>query len=127
MGLIRKNENNFVVHKKSFKVPDQFGDLGLEAYYHQNLDDAKNAIQLPKEQRRYRSLLLPMNTEEFNQYVNSLNNFSAQLLAKYNADDLFNRRLYQVYFNIIPVNCLTIFELNAFTHDYLRKAFTTPI
>lgn len=104
LNLVQKNEKGFSVLKKSFKVPDQFGDLGLEAYYHQNLVDAKNAIQLPKAERRFRSLLLPMNSDEFNQYVNTLNDFASGLLAKYNADDFSDRRLYQLHFNIIPVS-----------------------
>lgn len=103
-GLVIKNENKYVVRKKSFKVTDQFRDLGLESYYHQNLDAAKAAIQLPQDERRFRSLLLPMNNEEFNQYLNSLNEFSSQLLTKYNSDIFSGRRLYQVHFNIIPAS-----------------------
>ena len=102
--LIEKNGDRLIPAKKSFKVPDQFGDLGLEAFYHKNLDDAKSAIQLPKDERRYKTLMLPMNQIEFNEYLQSLQNFTTELLAKHNYENYENRRLYQVHFNLFPVS-----------------------
>ncbi|WP_413612331.1 TIGR02147 family protein [Bdellovibrio sp. HCB-110] len=105
LQLITTDQNGTINPlKKSFKVPDGFGDLGLESFYNQNLVAAQAAIQLPKEERRFKSLFLPLNPEEFAEFLNNLQTFTNEQLAKFNPDQYADRRLYQAHFNIIPVS-----------------------
>jgi uncharacterized protein (TIGR02147 family) len=104
LGLIQKEKGLLRPVQKSFKVADHFGDLGLEAFYTHNLEAAKEAIRLPKESRRFKSLLLPLNPEEFEKYLLNLQSFVSEQIYSFNPDELANRTLYQVHFNIIPVS-----------------------
>lgn len=104
LGLIQQVRGRFVPQKKSFRVADHFGDLGLEAFYSNNLDAAKEAIRLPKEKRRFKSLFLPLNSQEFEKYLSNLQNFVNEQIYNFNPDDYADRTLYQVHFNIIPVS-----------------------
>lgn len=104
LRLIEKTESGYRPLKKSFKVPDQFGDLGLENFYKKNLEDAQEAMNLPKDERRFKSLFLPLNKEEFNEYLNALQVFVNEQLFKFNRDEYADRRLYQVHFHAFPVS-----------------------
>lgn len=104
LGFIERQDNDYRPLKKSFKVPDGFGDMGLEAFYNENLDAAKAAIQLPKNERRFKSLFLPLNESEFDSFLNGLQEFVNEQLFKFNPDEYADRRLYQVHFNIIPLS-----------------------
>lgn len=104
LGLIKRVGDRLVTQKKSFNVPDHFGDLGLEAFYSSNLDAAKEAMRLPKEKRRYKSLFLPLNSQEFEKYLSNLQTFVSEQIYNFNPDEYEDRTLYQVHFNIIPVS-----------------------
>lgn len=103
LKLIEKTPVGYRPLKKSFKVPDGFGDIGLEVFYSNNLEAAQTAIQLPKEERRFKSLFLPLNALEFEDFWSHLQTFTNEQLFKFNPDEYADRRLYQVHFNIIPV------------------------
>lgn len=104
MKLIEFKNNRYSTLKKTFKVPQQFGNLGLSSFYRQNLEAAQSAIDLPPEQRRFKSLFMPMNHEEFNLFITNLNQFATEQLALFSSDEYKNRRLYQAHFNIFPVS-----------------------
>ncbi|MBO9668081.1 MAG: DUF4423 domain-containing protein, partial [Bdellovibrio sp.] len=102
LKLIELKDNRYTPLKTSFKVPDSFGDLGLEAFYVQNLEAAKEAIKLPKEKRRFKSIFIPLNPDEFSEFNDSFQAFVNEHLHKYNTDNYADRALYQVHFNMIP-------------------------
>lgn len=107
LGLVEKKNDGYSAVKKSFKVPDHFGHLGLDAFYRRNLEEAQNAIDLPKEERRFKSLFLPLNPDEFGEFLSNLQVFVNEQLFKFNADEYSGRRLYQAHFNLIPVTSPT--------------------
>ncbi len=89
---------------KLLKVPLQFGNAALEAYHTESLKAAIQAQKLPHNVRRFRSLLIPLGSEEYTSYLAELEEFVQQVLFKYKADELTNRRLYRVNFNAYPVS-----------------------
>ncbi|MBO9665287.1 MAG: TIGR02147 family protein [Bdellovibrio sp.] len=89
---------------KSFRVPDNLGNDVLLAYHKQSLLEAIHAGQLPKSDRRYRSLLLALKEENFEQFLGDLENFVKQVFSKYNSDAFAERRLFQINFNIHAVS-----------------------
>ncbi len=103
LGFITKEGDKIVSQNRAFKVGDHFGDLGLEAFYVNSLEEAQEAIRLPKETRRFKSLFLPLNTTEFAEFVQSMQGFSKEQMSRYNPDHYADRRLYQVHMHIVPV------------------------
>lgn len=103
LGFITRENDKIISLKRSFKVGDRFGDLGLEAFYVNSLEEAQEAIRLPKETRRFKSLFLPLNNDEFSEFVQSINGFSQEQLSRYNPNHYAGRRLYQVHMHIVPV------------------------
>lgn len=87
----------------AFKVPDHLGSVALSEYHKQSLQEAIKAVRLPREQRRYKSLLLPLSGEEFSEFLEDLQTFVKQSLRKFDTNDLQRRRLHQVNFNIYSV------------------------
>ncbi|MFM6930506.1 MAG: TIGR02147 family protein [Bdellovibrio sp.] len=90
--------------EKSVKVPDQIGDAALLDYHSKSLQEAIAAKSLPKDQRRYKALLLPLNHSEFAEFLEDLQGFVKQSLKKFDTDDLRTRKLHQVNFNIYAVS-----------------------
>lgn len=105
LKLIQWNEEatQWQTTHHAFKVPDEVGSLALSEYHKQSLQEAIAADQLPKEQRRYKTLLLPLSGEEFSEFLEDLQVFVKQSLRKFDTDDLQKRRLHQVNFNIYSV------------------------
>jgi uncharacterized protein (TIGR02147 family) len=104
LKLIGKTGEKYRPIKSSFKISDNFGDIGLETFYSRSLEDAQKAISLPKEERRFKTLLLPLNEGEFCSFIDNMNSFSREQLTFFDKDELAGRRIYQVHLNIIPVS-----------------------
>lgn len=100
MKLIEKINSGYRSLNKNFKVPDTFSDIGLEAFYIQSLETLKKSIYQPKEERRFKSLFLPLNEYEFNQFLANLQAFTKEQLAYFNPNEYADRKLYQVHLNI---------------------------
>lgn len=104
LKLIEKKGERYLPQKSSFKISDNFGDIGLETFYSRSLEEAQKAISLPKEERRFKTLLLPLNEGEFNSFIDNMNSFSREQLTFFDKDELADRRIYQVHLNIIPIS-----------------------
>lgn len=89
---------------KSVKVPDQIGDSALMEYHAQSLQEAIAARNLPKDQRRYKALLLPLSAHEFQEFLDDLQIFTREAMKKFAGDDLLNRKLHQINFNVYAVS-----------------------
>ncbi|WP_413561125.1 TIGR02147 family protein [Bdellovibrio sp. HCB209] len=87
-----------------FRVPDNKGSLDLIQFHTKSLQEALGAFDLPKETRRYKSVLLPMNDQEFDQFNGAMDEFSKEQMVRHNSKSYEMRRLYQVNFNIYPVS-----------------------
>lgn len=104
LGLAAKNENSHWETKdKSFKVKDSFGDLGLQMYHEESLKRAIAARSLSPDCRRYRSLLVPLGKEDYDVFLKDLQEFVAKTLTKFDTDEIKDKQLYQINFNLFPV------------------------
>lgn len=86
------------------KVSDKLGDVALKSYHNACLEEAKKAQDLDVSCRRYRSLMLPMSEEEFQNINKKVDTFVKQLLMKYQSDQYTDRRLYKLNLNYFPVS-----------------------
>ncbi|WP_168196404.1 TIGR02147 family protein [Bdellovibrio sp. NC01] len=89
---------------KSFKVPEAIGDRNLLEYHALSLREAIEARSLPKEQRRYLSLILPLNQQDFAAFWEEFNKFKKDMIRKFDVEDLRDRQLFQMNLNIYAVS-----------------------
>lgn len=106
LGLIELNEETqqWKATERQVKVPDVVGDGALLDYHSESLKEAIAARNLSKDQRRYKAVLLPLNPQEFSEFLADMQVFVKDTLKKYDTDDLRSRRLHQVNFNIYTVS-----------------------
>jgi uncharacterized protein (TIGR02147 family) len=88
----------------SYKVADKAHHQGLLKFYEYWLNQSIQAMALPKEVRKYRSLQFALSPEEFEDFNQRMNDFSLTLLNKYHSDVLEERRLYMVKMAAFPVS-----------------------
>lgn len=86
-----------------FRVPDNFGSLNLMKFHTHSLQEAMQAFHLPKETRRYKSLLLPMDAQGMTEFNTLLDRFAAEQMVRFNSKTYAGKRMFQVNFNIYPV------------------------
>lgn len=84
---------------RSFKVQEELGSQALLHYHRKALEEAIEAQTLPVQERRYRSLLLPLNPEELSEFMIELNEFAERMKRRFDVDSLKGRKLYQINLN----------------------------
>ena len=88
---------------KNFKVSDKFGDIAMKIFHENSFQDAIKSFHKPKDLRRFRSLLLPMDAEEKEELLKMLEQFAAELITRFRSDQYQSRQLFQVNLNFFPV------------------------
>ncbi len=86
-----------------FKVADNKGSKSIHQFHEKSLKEAIRAFEMPTSVRSYKSLLLPMTSEDFVVFNEMLNEFSKEQMARHNPREYRGKRVYQVNFNIYPV------------------------
>ncbi len=101
-GLIKKTgEDTYDSTNSLFRIPDA---KSLRHYYEYWLDRSKAALDLPMEERKYRSLKFALSKEEYAEILENINEYSITLLSKYQSSSLEGRRLYMYNSTLIPVS-----------------------
>ena len=101
-------ETHWFCISEFFSVPDEAGSEFLIHFHRASLQEAMAAFNQPKTQRRYESLILPLNTTEYNQFNEDFANFLSEQRTKFSANHLVGRGLYQMNYNIYLTTDLTI-------------------
>lgn len=83
-----------------FKVPDNMGSVLMMRFHEQSLLESIQAFHKPKEERRYKSLLLPLSKEELTEFHTQMDNFASEQLARFQSNKFQGRKLYQVNLNV---------------------------
>jgi hypothetical protein len=104
LNLAEQHGDLYKATVNSFKVPAELGSEILLDYHKKILQDAIAARSLPHDQRRYKSLLMAMSPEEFNQFLLSMNAFAKEQLHKFDNPNVEGRRLFQVNLNLFSVS-----------------------
>lgn len=93
----------WVSTSQSFRIPDLPGDVAVKYFHESSLKKAIHSLDLPKESRRFRSLLFPLNEQQFGDVWQKLNEFATSLLKQYDGLPFEDRRLYQINVNMVPL------------------------
>jgi uncharacterized protein (TIGR02147 family) len=99
----RNEEGQWISSKKSFKVPKSFGSEALERYHNLSLNEAIAAQRKPSEQRRFRSLLLPLSEGDYQNLLNDIEALISKTVAKYDSETLQEKSLYKLNLNLFPI------------------------
>lgn len=109
LGFAKCENKQWVATKKDLQTQDHPGDLALQSFHKKSLEEAITAISLPKDQRRFQSLVLSLNENDFKAVHQELRGCLEQIVLKYadrNNRDQSNDplKIYQINLNLIPVS-----------------------
>ncbi len=104
IGLAKKEEETkeWASVSSSWRVPQNLKDLGLGEFYRNTLKKAEQSLHLPGEERRFRSLFVALSKDEYGDLLKDFEVFIQEQLKKRNVNEIENRRLYQLNFNLFP-------------------------
>jgi uncharacterized protein (TIGR02147 family) len=105
LGLVENTEDADLWKSKvsTFKVPDNKGSQYLRHFHEKSLHEALQAFDKPVQTRRYKSLLLPMDEEDFAVFNRMLDDFANEQIVRHDVKMYGGKRIFQVNFNIYPV------------------------
>lgn len=89
--------------QRSWKVAPQNQAPGHREFYRQSLVKAAQAMDMPAEDRKFRSLFVAMNEKEFSDFLADFEQFAREQLAKRNFPTVGGRRLFQLNFNFFAI------------------------
>lgn len=117
LGFAKCENKQWVATKKDLQTQDHPGDLALQSFHKKSLEEAITAISLPKDQRRFQSLVLSLNEDDFKAVHQELRGCLEQIVLKYtdrNNRDQSNDplKIYQINLNLIPVSSSILQENN---------------
>ena len=104
--LINSSNGTYSAKMNSFKIQDEQYSQNLKQYYQHWLKKSAEAINLPFKERRFRSLQLAVNEDEFQKIVELSNEFSNQVLGYTQNNNLDDRKIYLFNTSFFPVKDL---------------------
>lgn len=96
---------------EKISTSDFLGNVALQSFHRKSLEESIRAIALPKETRRFQSLVVPLTEEQFQEVHEELRDHLLQILNRFEATSGEGKKVYQLNLNLIPV-----------TETILRKA-----
>lgn len=99
--LVIKKGNEWEALSADVKISNQTRAETL-FYHKQCLLKAIEAQTLPLEERNYRSIGLALSAEQYQSYLEHLDQFVKNVFSLFNEDTISNKRLYQINFNLFP-------------------------
>lgn len=108
LNLIEISDQDKQVWKathNSVKVSDHAGDLALEMFHTQSLNEVLRIqkVTTPQE-RRFRAIMMAMSDKEYQQFLENFQIFIEEQLSQHDTKTIENRRLYQMNFNLVPIS-----------------------
>lgn len=103
-NLIIEEKEGFRALQNTFKIADQPQQESLKVYYRHWIHESAEAIRLPVEVRRFRSLQFLLTPEEFQESVNKINEFSIDLLSRFQTNTLSERKIYLMNTALFPID-----------------------
>lgn len=101
--IMAQDDNSYSVNFESFKINADLGSLSLKRFHDYWLERSRQAINLPVDLRRFRSLKFALSESEFQEALEKINDFAIQLLSRYHTSELEGRRLYMLENALFPI------------------------
>lgn len=117
LGLAEKNkQGQWQAREAQLIAPDSLGNIALQSFHRKSLEEAIEAITLPKESRRYQSLVLALTAEQLQELHEDFRDQLERSMVRFDSKQSAEKRIYQINLNIIPV-----------TGSILREEFRVPV
>jgi uncharacterized protein (TIGR02147 family) len=84
-------------------TPDSLGNIALQSFHRKSLEEAIQGLSLPKESRRYQSLVMALTEDQFQELHQDLRQTLEACLQKFETQKNQTKKVYQINLNIIPV------------------------
>lgn len=101
--MAEETDGTWVSRQRALKVSDRLGNRALQSFHEQCLLEAARAKELPVADRRYRTLLVSLNEEEKEKFLQELEVFVKQTLSQYDPREFAGRKLFQINVNLHAV------------------------
>lgn len=92
----------YYIESSSLKVSDKPNAEALKKFHQYWLTKSQEALQLDYKLRRFRALNFALTTDEFNDFVERINDFAISVLSKFNNSSLDGRRMYMLETAFFP-------------------------
>ncbi len=106
LGLAQQSEdgNKWRATSKSFQAKESLGNIALQAYHRNSLEEAIHAIDLPPQEREFLCSLFTLNEDEYIKLKKKLWDFLLEITNQFDSDNDRRKKLYQLNMNLIPVS-----------------------
>lgn len=105
IGLAEKNsDHSWTALNRSFTIEDDIGNSSLLSYHEKSLQEAIRATALPKNERRYHSIIVPLSQDDFDSFNEDLRRFALEMRSKYDSDNLNGKKLFQANLNFYSIS-----------------------
>lgn len=104
LGLVELEDGQWIAKNSDFKVKNDMNNIALKMFHKKSLNVAIDSLETDATTRHYRSMLMPLSSEEHSQIVNEIEQFAVYLQAKYGSSSGSRKRLYQLNVNNIPIS-----------------------
>ncbi|MFS4460156.1 TIGR02147 family protein [Bdellovibrio sp. HCB2-146] len=101
-------------HSKEGQVATQdvLGNIALQSFHRKSLEEAANALELPKETRRFQSLVMALTEDQFQEVHNQLRRTLENTLQDFDSSEGHGKKVYQINLNIIPATGPILRDMN---------------
>jgi uncharacterized protein (TIGR02147 family) len=104
LNFAREEENGeWIALKAELGTPDALGNIALQSFHRKSLEEAIQSLTLPKQTRRYQSLVMTLTEEQMEGLHQELRNTIENYLQGVETPIEIPQKVYQVNLNIIPV------------------------
>lgn len=111
LGAIRRLGDKFVTSTFSFETTNDMPNIATQTFHKNMLLRAAESVSLPVTEREYRSVLMPLNKEEFHYIQKRLRDLSVELDERFNGARPNSEKIYALNMNLIPI-----------TPDFVQRA-----
>ena len=102
-GHLHLHDGIYAIATECYKINDKPHSKTLKNFHRFWLAEGGKSLDLDFKLRRVRSLNFALNQQEFETFVNQLNDFAISVLSKFNHSNLGGRRLYMFQSVLFPV------------------------
>lgn len=87
-----------------FEIPDEGGNLALQAFHLRTLEESKSAVALDPQKRHLESITLTLDEDQYLDCVQEIKDFTSSLLQRFATTEGNGRRIFQLNLQCLPVS-----------------------
>lgn len=109
-AVIKIDDGQYEATQFSFSTPDEVSNLAVQKYHANVLDQAKERLNLPPQQREFQSLMMALSEDEFKFLKKKIKNFMDEVEGLFSGPRPKSEKAYVINMNLVPM-----------TSEFIRK------